>query len=85
MVKNSGQLRREATERKEQEKDALPPPETLAQWIATISESAERLSKSGLNRKAIVALIHDDTRMPKRDIIKVLTSLASLQKLYCGK
>lgn len=56
--------------------------EVLAQAIVNISKSFTKLTQSGLNRRAIIALISDDTRFTKGTINDVLTSLESLAKNY---
>lgn len=64
---------------------SVPPPsaDTLAEAIIRISAGFDQLSKSGLNRKAIVILLDDWSGVGKRDIERVLTSLADLPKVYC--
>lgn len=59
--------------------------EILASAIVKISKSMKDLSDSGLNMKAIVALIHDDTKIAKRTICFVINSLSVLSKRYCKK
>ena len=67
-----------------QDKDNPIPREVLGQAIITISESIQKLTASGLNRKAIVVLLHDSTRIGKKDIELVLDGLACLKKDYCA-
>jgi len=55
----------------------------LAQAILDIGKAAQRLSASGLNRKAIVLLISHDSKVPMRDVIGVLDSIEHLAKTYC--
>jgi hypothetical protein len=64
--------------------DELDPvkPEILATAIVSISAGMRRLTKSGLNRKAIVVLIQDVTKLPKHDITRVLDSLDDLARMY---
>jgi len=57
--------------------------EVLAEAIIRISEGLTSLEKSGLNRKAIVALIADGTTVGKPDIRTVLDALARLKGWYC--
>lgn len=57
--------------------------EVLAEAIIRISESMEELAASGLNRKAIIALINDDTKLGKGCIETVLDSLTRLKGWYC--
>lgn len=62
------------------------PPESkeiLAAAIVRISESLTELRHSGLNEKAIVVLVHDATKIAKRDILRVLFALRQLKGWYC--
>lgn len=56
--------------------------EVLAAAIVTISMSFKKLLKSGLNRRAVVALIRDDTSLGKGTIEVVLDSLENLANAY---
>lgn len=56
--------------------------ELLATAIVQISDAVKRLEKTGLNRKAVIALISDDTKLGKGTINTVLTSIGSLAKSY---
>ena len=55
----------------------------LASAIVNIGNAAKKLGDSGLNEKAIIALLHDATKLPKRDIKTVLDSLKQLERCYC--
>ena len=62
------------------------PPQTteiLAEAIVRIGDAAEKLNKSGLNRKAIEVLLHDVTGLARRDIKAVLDALPRLRGWYC--
>jgi hypothetical protein len=62
------------------------PPETteiLAEAIVRIGEAADKLKSSGLNRKAIVLLLHDATKVGKKDIDAILNALPRLRGWYC--
>lgn len=62
------------------------PPESteiLAEAIVRIGEAAEKLNASGLNRKAIVLLLHDATKVGKKDIETILDALPRLRGWYC--
>lgn len=62
------------------------PPETkevLADAIVRISEGFEKLQKSGLNERAIIALLHDATKIGKPAIRDVLAGLRQLKGWYC--
>lgn len=54
----------------------------LSQAIIEISLSLNRLLASGLNRRAIVALVHDQSKLPKKSIELVLNNLESLAEDY---
>ena len=62
------------------------PPETkeiLADAIIRISDGFTALQKSGLNMRAIILLIKDQTNLPMRDIELVLKTLPRLKGWYC--
>lgn len=62
------------------------PPETteiLAEAIVRIGDSVAKLNQSGLNHRAIVLLLQDSTKLPKRDIEAILTALPRLKGWYC--
>lgn len=69
----------------EQDPDAPVEKPVLAQAIVDISRAMNRLSDSGLNRRAIVALVYDSTKLPKGTIEIVLNSLDRLARDYCKK
>ena len=60
------------------------PKEILAEAIVKISKAFEDLKKSGLNQKAIIALVHDLSKISKRDIQIVLNTLSILKREYCA-
>lgn len=62
----------------------IPKP-VLAQAILDISASARKLSQSGLNHRAIVALIADNSKVAKGTIEVVLNNLEDLAENYCRK
>jgi hypothetical protein len=55
----------------------------LAASILRVSRAFTKLQEGGLNRKAIVALIHDDSSVSKTIIKRILDSLDDLEKNYC--
>lgn len=62
------------------------PPESkelLASAIVKISEGFDALQASGLNRDAIIVLLHDQTKLAKRDIRLILDGLKKLRGWYC--
>ncbi len=54
----------------------------LATEIERISNSLQGLRRTGLNEKAIVILVHHDTKVPQRTILKVFESLRELRRTY---
>lgn len=56
--------------------------EVLADVIVKISDGMTKLLASGLNRKAIIVLLHDSTDQPKYRIEAVLDGLDSLRAAY---
>lgn len=67
-----------------QDEEEEIPQEILAEAIVNISKAFKSLAKSGLNRRAIVALIHDNSRIAKRIIEMVLNNLEALKENYCN-
>lgn len=59
--------------------------ETLATAIRKISQALEHLLRSGLTARAVIALLHDDTKVSKTIITTVLESLGQLERRYCRK
>lgn len=56
--------------------------DVLAQAIVKMSNAAQALAKSGLNRKALVVLVSHHAKLPARDVSLVLDSLESLTAAY---
>jgi hypothetical protein len=67
------------------QKDADKPieKEILAEAILKVSDAMRKLSASGLNRDAIVALVKDASGITKKDINNILDTLVDLKALYC--
>ncbi len=57
--------------------------EILAEAIVNIGAASKKLLASGLNRDAIVVLLHDATKISKRDINIILNGLTRLEGWYC--
>lgn len=66
-------------------KKSEPPESTeiLASAIVSIGKAAAKLLKSGINTKAIVVLLHYETKISMRDINTILDSLKRLETWYC--
>jgi len=60
----------------------IVPKSVLATAILQISAGVKDLEKTGLNRRAVVALLADDTKLGKGTINTVLNSLGDLAKNY---
>jgi len=67
---------------KGEEKPPTISPDSLARAIVEISEALRALTRSGLNRKAIITLVADDTKISKSTITHVLDSLEDLRSKY---
>jgi hypothetical protein len=57
--------------------------EILAEAIVRIGKAMDDLTKSGLNERAIVALINFETKIGLGDIRTVLAALKKLRGWYC--
>jgi len=58
--------------------------EVLASAIVKIGEAATALRRSGINRRGIVALLQDKTKLGKNTIETVLAGLEDLRHDYVG-
>src|ERR1700691_1138636 len=68
-----------------QKDDAPVATEVLATAIVEISDAMKKLNTSGLKRRALVALIHDQSKIGKREIEIVLNNLDSLRADWCTR
>lgn len=59
--------------------------EILAQAIVDVADGVRRMNASRLSRDAIVTLIHDKSRIAKRDIEIILVHLDSLEATWLKK
>lgn len=66
-------------------KKSEPPESTeiLAEAIVRIGDAVTILNKNGLNRRAIVVLIQDATKIGRSQINEVLDALPRLRGWYC--
>lgn len=62
---------------------ALLDPNTLAERLTAIQTSLQAVLDSGLNRRAIVTLLHDSTKVSRGNIESVLDGLENIRKHYC--
>lgn len=58
----------------------IAPLTTLAEGIAAIHAAAVKLEESGLTRRTVVLLLHDASKVPKRQITKVLDALGDFDR-----
>lgn len=58
------------------------PVEVFAQAIVDIAAAMRRIEGGRLNRAGLVVLLHDRTKVPRRDINYVLNGLLSLERTY---
>ena len=62
------------------------PPESteiLAEAVVRLGEAVKKLDASGMNRKAIVLLLHDATKVSKTEINAILDAIPRLRGWYC--
>lgn len=59
--------------------------EIIAQQLQDVSRGIKKLREGRLNERALVALLHDSTRMAKSDIERILDGLENLEKTYLKK
>ena len=59
--------------------------EILASAIVSIGKAADKLLTSGLNTKAIVVLLHHETKISQKDIRTILSGLKLMESWYCKK
>jgi hypothetical protein len=55
----------------------------LADAIRKLSDGTQAMLRSGLKEKAVIILLHDATRIAKRDIEAILAGLKNLKNWYC--
>lgn len=58
------------------------PAEILATAILKVAEGMAAINKTRITREAIVTLIHDYSKVPKRDVRIVLANLDSLERQW---
>lgn len=61
------------------------PAEIIAQSIVEISKGMNALNSTRLTRRAIVTLIHETSKIARRDIEIVLNNLDQLEKVWLKK
>jgi len=66
-----------------QDEEAPVEKAVLAKAIVDISRTMMKMLDSGLNERAIVCLVAEDSHVGKPDVRAVLHSLKSLTKTYC--
>jgi hypothetical protein len=57
-------------------------PEKFADSIQAIADTMKKLAGSRLSRRAIITLIHDHSKVAKRDIELVLANLDQFDKIW---
>lgn len=57
----------------------------LAHSIALLAKGYKALGKTALTQETLVTLLHDTTKVAKRDIRYILNSLDDLEDLYLKK
>lgn len=61
------------------------PAEIIASAIVKISEATTAMLRAGLKYETIVTLVHDNSKVAKRDIRLVLNNLSELKENFCSK
>ena len=56
---------------------------TLADAVRKVSDGAEALAKSGLNKKAIIVLLCHETKLSQNTVKLVLDALPRMKKSSC--
>lgn len=64
------------------DEDVVKPLEELAAQISAVSKMAAAMKASKLKQDTIILLLHDMTKVSKRDIKAVLTALPELERKY---
>ena len=58
-------------------------PEILAASLKSIGDAVRQWDRAGLKRRALIVLIHDQSKVPLRDIEVVLNNLVDMHKDWC--
>lgn len=61
------------------------PIEVLESSIVEIAKAMKVINSTRLTRRSLVALLHDNSKLPKRDIEIVLNNLDQLEELFLKK
>lgn len=56
--------------------------EILEQSIVAIASAFKAVNQTRLTRKALIVLLHDSSKVPKRDIDIVLEHLEAIERLF---
>lgn len=68
-----------------QEEDKEIPAEIIANSIVEIAKGMRVLNKTRLTRRAIVALIHEHSKVPRTTIELVINNIESLEEIWLKK
>lgn len=69
---------------KQSEEEEVPI-EILASSIVAIAKAMKKISESRLTQKTIITLLHDHTKVSKREIGYILNSLDALEEIFLKK
>lgn len=58
------------------------PAEIIAMAIVELAQAMKRLSATRLKREAIIALLHESSKLPRKTIALVLNNLESLEETW---
>lgn len=56
--------------------------EILEQSIVSIAAAFKTINQTRLTRKALIVLLHDSSKVPKRDIEIVLSHLEAIERIH---
>ena len=65
------------------ENDTEDPLHVIVSSLHRISDGFDHINESGLSRRAVVLLLHDATRVGKKDIEAILDAAPLLVERYC--
>ena len=62
--------------------DTEDPLEVIVSSLHKVADGFDKINKSGLNRRTVVLLLHDMTKVPKRNIHDILDASKDLVTRY---
>ncbi len=62
--------------------EAPLPVEVIERSIVELAEGMRKINATRLTRKTVIALLHDNSKVPKREIEIILNNLADLERIF---